>query len=295
MKGIFQPFFVGDPKWESVFRIPNAAFKVWMIHYSMEQQKRRTSWPSAISLRELTGMNRKTIFEARRWLIENGWLVKLGRKPSKRGLPVPVFRVERGTLVPKNGRYKVPKIEHYKDPKNGRYKVPKIGTRIIAIESEQIESKQVSFSQSVSQGDVLTSEEKTLQGFDSTQRSQVITLRDQLGNSDIALAFGLPYFTTAHAGSLLRIAKAMYERNRSLDWLSYLVGHTMAAKDRESKFWKSRLQTGDKGIAKLAQFLEKGTIAEQFDALLVAQRGTDVFDATRENHWLFRTFKGASA
>jgi hypothetical protein len=100
-------------------------------------------------------------------------------------------------------------------------------------------------------------------------------VRDAVGDrSDIPLAFGVGYFHDGHLADLTRIAKALRARNRSEVWLSQLVhwAKVAEAKDREANFWKRRLQTGDKGITKLAEYLETGTIAEQFDAKLYARK-----------------------
>jgi hypothetical protein len=91
-----------------VFLMPPAAFKVWMYHYSLEGGK-MMSWPSVPTIEKVCGLNRKTVFAARKWLVANGWLVKVGEKQSKDGgLPVPVYRVQRG-LIPENGTELVPK------------------------------------------------------------------------------------------------------------------------------------------------------------------------------------------
>jgi hypothetical protein len=92
--------------------------------------------------------------------------------------------------------------------------------------------------------------------------------------SDIPRSFGINYFHDGHLADLTRIAKVLRSRNRSDVWLAQLVHWAKGtdAKDREANFWKRRLQTGDKGITKLAEYLETGTIAEQFDAKLYARK-----------------------
>jgi hypothetical protein len=73
---------------------------------------------------------------------------------------------------------------------------------------------------------------------------------------------------------LTRIAAALYFRNRSDVWLAQLVHWAKGSdpKDREGNFWKRKLQTEDVAVKKLADFLETGTIAEQFDARLHGKR-----------------------
>jgi hypothetical protein len=62
-------------------------------------------------------------------------------------------------------------------------------------------------------------------------------------------------------------------------------------KDREARFWKQRLQTGDRAMEKLAEFMEKGTIAGQFDVHMVgAGRDLEV-RLGEENSLLYRDGK----
>jgi hypothetical protein len=105
------------------------------------------------------------------------------------------------------------------------------------------------------------------------KREQIEALADTIGlREDISMALGMGYFHSGHTADLGRIAAVLYQRNRSDVWLAQLVhwakGIGNAAKDREGNFWKRKLQTGDAAVAKLAEFLENGTIAEQFDARL---------------------------
>ena len=102
----------------------------------------------------------------------------------------------------------------------------------------------------------------------------VTTLLNSVGSrGDVASALGLSdQFTAVHERDLTRISLALIRRNRSEHWLSRLVHWAKAGKDREANFWKAKLQTGSKAVAKLAEFLETGTIAEQFDARLHAEK-----------------------
>jgi hypothetical protein len=135
--------------------------------------------------------------------------------------------------------------------------------------------------QSFSQGtsaplaeDQETDKDKTLQGLEPTKRKTVEALSERLGQrNDIPAALGIPYFHSGH--DLIRISVALHDRNRSEVWLAQLVHWAKGItdpKDSEAMFWKRRLQTGDKAVAKLAEFLETGTIAEQYDARLHARR-----------------------
>jgi hypothetical protein len=157
-----------------------------------------------------------------------------------------------------------------------------------------------SVSQSFSQGTGVPqaeTEEKDkdnpLRGFTAEEREAVLAVRKELGYSgEIPAFFGIPYFHVGHDSALTRIAAELYIRNRSVAWLAQLVFWAKGGdpKDRESKFWKGKLQTGDKAVEKLAEFLETGTIAEQYDAKLVLAHGSGAFDALRENQYLLRTF-----
>jgi helix-turn-helix protein len=72
--------------------------KSWMRHYSHERADNQESYPSVASLCEKCNLNEKTVFEARRWLIDNGWLVKVGERRMEGRFTVPVFRVDHGTI-----------------------------------------------------------------------------------------------------------------------------------------------------------------------------------------------------
>jgi hypothetical protein len=125
------------------------------------------------------------------------------------------------------------------------------------------------------------------------EREKVEALIQELGNNTVIPArLGLPYFFGEHDPQLRRIATTLVYRNRSVEWLTSLVRWAKGgdSKDRESRFWKGKLQTGTAAVEKLAGFLETGALAEQFDAMLVATKGSDVFDALRENPWLLRTY-----
>lgn len=99
-----------------VFRLPHPAFKVWMYHYKCEQKDRK-SWPSIETIAEDCGLNKKTVVDQRRWLLENGWIERLGeRQPTSGKFGVMEFRVKRGTIP--NKRVAV------RNPINGSPSVP---------------------------------------------------------------------------------------------------------------------------------------------------------------------------
>jgi hypothetical protein len=126
----------------------------------------------------------------------------------------------------------------------------------------------------------------------SEDKTQINTLMHEVGgNQTIPMLLGLPYFTNEHESLLRRIATVLYFRNRSVDWLSSVVGWAKnSPKDREAIFWKRKLQTGNKAVAKLAEFLEKGTIAEQYDVTLYNAHGADIFDPTNRNFCMLHRY-----
>jgi hypothetical protein len=146
----WQPFYVGD-EWRKVFLIPASAFKVWWYHYSREN-KRRESWPSIGLIAAECDLERKTVFAARKWLVDNGWLVEVRRLENSN---IPVYRVEKGIApygeetpeigtddeaVPKNGTTAVPFFGTPPVPENGTTPIPKNGTQTNTNKPVPIES-----------------------------------------------------------------------------------------------------------------------------------------------------------
>lgn len=96
----FKKFYCDRPE---VFLLPDPAFKIWMYHYTREN-KTRASWPAVKTVMDACGIDRsQTFFKWRKYLITNGWLVKVGEKPARAdgGRPVPIFKVTRGTIPAK--------------------------------------------------------------------------------------------------------------------------------------------------------------------------------------------------
>lgn len=145
-KAMFQKFFVG-PEWDDCFRMPNAAFKVWMRHYAREQGGKRESWPSLLRLALECDMSKETVVVARRWLVANGWLVKVRERNSSHGeFGVPVFRVEHGSIPrsenPTLTRSEKPARTGAEKPARTRAEKPstdRAGKTVL--ESEQVESE----------------------------------------------------------------------------------------------------------------------------------------------------------
>lgn len=136
---IFKPFYVADPYWRELFLLPPNAFKVWLYHYGRENLDNE-SWPSVALIASECDLNRKTVFEARRWLLEHGWLIKV-RQFDVRGGSMPVFCVDKG---------RIPYTDKRDDPKNGTDEpvpfgttggIGENGTRIRTIEVESIKEE----------------------------------------------------------------------------------------------------------------------------------------------------------
>lgn len=99
----WQPLYV-SPKWDILFQMPANALKVWLYHYARENRQRE-SWPSLKRITKACGMHQDTVVDARRWLRDNGWLVKVREIVREDGeFNIPVFRVERGTIPEKTIR-----------------------------------------------------------------------------------------------------------------------------------------------------------------------------------------------
>jgi hypothetical protein len=84
---------------------------------------------------------------------------------------------------------------------------------------------------------------------------------------------GLEVLRLKHKPLLSSIKRTLEQRDRNTFWLWGLVAWAKKPnpKDREATFWKSRLQTGERALQKLDEFLKVGTIAEQFDVIQAAQ------------------------
>jgi len=93
----WQPLYCG-PDWQDIYRLPPAAFKVWWFHYSHERQNNRESWPSIEYICEKCNLSKNTVVDARRWLVDHKWLVKVGERRVEGRFSVPIFRVECGTV-----------------------------------------------------------------------------------------------------------------------------------------------------------------------------------------------------
>jgi hypothetical protein len=91
----FKKFYCDRP---DIFLIPAPAFKIWMYHYSREGRERQ-SWPSIETICEKLAMTKDTIHKWRSWLVENGWLEKVGERENSTGVfKVPIMKVKRGNV-----------------------------------------------------------------------------------------------------------------------------------------------------------------------------------------------------
>jgi hypothetical protein len=96
----FKKFFCDD---RAVFRLPGNAVKLWLYYYAREGPERR-SWPTAETICTDLGINQNTLFRWRAFLVEYGWLKKVGDHRRQDGeFSVPEFAVKRGTVPEKIG------------------------------------------------------------------------------------------------------------------------------------------------------------------------------------------------
>lgn len=90
----FKKFYCDRP---NIFLIPAPAFKVWMYHYAREGRD-RASWPSLPKICAALNMGEDSVLKWRKWLIDNGWLVKTGERDSRGVFKVPVMQVKNGRI-----------------------------------------------------------------------------------------------------------------------------------------------------------------------------------------------------
>lgn len=90
----FKKFFC-DRK--DTFGLSANAFKIWMYHYCLEGEDRK-SWPSRETICKDLKINIDTLTDSRLWLLKNGWLEKVGERNAEGRYAVPIFRVKRGTI-----------------------------------------------------------------------------------------------------------------------------------------------------------------------------------------------------
>jgi Helix-turn-helix domain len=315
-----KPFKKLECERRGYLRMPGNALKIWLYYYSREGEE-RLAWASEEEICKATDLNRDTMRKWRRWLVDNGWLKLMGHRDSKTGeFAIAIYRVKEGTVAEtfSDGRSRnIPSrcSRNFRSPSQPNISVSAAAESfgeevepLLQVDSEkqvapiEVEPMSVkSFSQSGSHEpqavhqDSQTEEKDKPSKLvaDKAEEEAVKALRQKIGCwQAIPAHLGLPYFSADHDPWLTRIATVLYYRNRSEEWLMNLVWWAKGSdpKDREGKFWNTKLQTGDTAVRKLAEYLEKGTIAEQFDAYLVRLKGCDVFDALRENRYLCRTY-----
>jgi len=147
----FKKFYCDD---EAIFQLPGIAFKIWMYHYKREG-KARESWPSVPTICNALKISENTLFKWRKYLIENGWLEKVGNRHRLDGeFTVPVFKVKRGTVpqnlgdgegnrTPKLGVWTHPKTWGRTHPKTWGMDAPQnLGYEVDSgvLDSEEVES-----------------------------------------------------------------------------------------------------------------------------------------------------------
>lgn len=98
-------------------------------------------------------------------------------------------------------------------------------------------------------------------------------------NRNLPGYLGMPYFTNDHDEPIARMASILYSRNRSVFWLESLVQWA-----KKHKFWKTRLHNGERAVAQLVKFMEKGDICEQFDAHLSVMSKREALKPRNDRH-----------
>jgi len=83
--------------WPEYLLMNGNYLKVWLLHWSYED-KNRQSFLSIERVCAETALNEKTVKAARRWLVENEWLEKVGDRGNLGRFKVPVFRVRHGVI-----------------------------------------------------------------------------------------------------------------------------------------------------------------------------------------------------
>jgi hypothetical protein len=69
-----------DPTRKGLLKLPGSALKIWMCHW-MHENLHGESWPSVNTICGETDLCRRTVEPWRSWLVDHGWLEKLGKKP----------------------------------------------------------------------------------------------------------------------------------------------------------------------------------------------------------------------
>jgi hypothetical protein len=133
----FKKFFCDR---DETFLIPANPFKVWMFHYRLEGKERR-SWPSREIICRKLSISVDTLKRSRKWLIQYGWLERIGERNSEGEFAVPIFRVTRGR-IPTVGA----ETAHGKTAKGGcknrpRSRVQKASTVAGAKTAQEVDSK----------------------------------------------------------------------------------------------------------------------------------------------------------
>lgn len=84
----------------AVLKLKGTLLQVWLACFMYESDDQQ-SWLSNAKLMELTGLSKHTVIEARRWLVQNGWLKDTGHvaamkydDPSQGSYTVKVFSVD---------------------------------------------------------------------------------------------------------------------------------------------------------------------------------------------------------
>jgi hypothetical protein len=83
--------------WDDIYRMPAPALKIWLYHYRKEGRN-QTSWMCRETICRNLEINKDTLHTWREWLIEHGWLEKMGERSSGGEFAIPVFRTCQGEI-----------------------------------------------------------------------------------------------------------------------------------------------------------------------------------------------------
>jgi hypothetical protein len=86
--------------WDDIYRMPAPALKIWLYHYRKEG-KNQTSWMRRETICRNLEISKGTLHTWREWLVQNGWLEKMGERSSGGEFSIPIFRTCQGDIPSK--------------------------------------------------------------------------------------------------------------------------------------------------------------------------------------------------
>jgi hypothetical protein len=86
--------------WDDIYRMPAPALKIWLYHYRKEG-KNQTSWMRRETICRNLEISKGSLHTWREWLVQNGWLEKMGERSSGGEFSIPIFRTCQGDIPSK--------------------------------------------------------------------------------------------------------------------------------------------------------------------------------------------------